>query len=366
MRNSKILRKGLAIATSVAMGLSILNAAPALAAEPELPAPDRVDTVPTPTQPEIDNIEHLYPGARKKYDLYTRDKVRVKVWEYGKSPKKAETIVMTGGYPWASNGLDMFARILATQYHVVRYDHRASGESSHPKGAHMYKLERLANEMYDVIRHTAGNKPVHVFGEAWGAFIASQVSHQYRGSIRSLTSLGAPSIDLAGNLYARDKASGDVAAQLEAAKQMSGLWYIWLMRGTNKNHPSATQQFLKKTLLESGLVADIMNAPMSFMSGDFNTQTNWMDMRYGIYLYREAFIDHWEHPAYDYLHIPVVHFLNMKNDFIETDYLVKGLEERTPHYIRHDLTSDHLTWVTYVNTLLEYINQSINTWKRLY
>jgi len=46
-------------------------------------------------------------------------------------------------------GLDVFARILATQYHVVRYDHRASGESSHPKDANMYKLERLADEMYE-------------------------------------------------------------------------------------------------------------------------------------------------------------------------------------------------------------------------
>jgi len=196
--------------------------------------------------------------------------------------------------------------------------------------------------------------------------LPSQVSHQYRGSIRSLTSLGAPSIDLAGNIYARDQESGNLKDRMEAAKQMSGLWYIWLMRGSSKDNPSAAQQFLKKTLLESGLVADIMNGPLSYMSGDFNTTTNWMDMRYGIYLYREAFIDHWENPAYDYLHIPVVHFIHMENDFIETDYLVKGLKERTPHYIRHDITSDHLTWVTYVNTLLEYINQSINTWKRLY
>lgn len=367
MRNSKIMRQGLALATSITLGVGVLGVAPAVASEDELPAPGRVSTVPTPNQPDIDNIEHLYPGARKEHFIRTRDNVRIHVWEYGKSARQADTVIMTGGYPWTSSGLDVFARILATKYHVVRYDHRASGKSGHPEEPYMYKLERVADEMYDVIRATtAGKNKVHVFGEAWCPFIASQVAHQYPGSIRTITSLGAPSIDMAGNIYARDMENGDLPAKLAGKRQMAALWYIWLMRGSGTKKPSPVLKGLRKVLLESGLVPSLLNAPLGFMAGDFVAPSDWKDMRYGVHLYREGFVDHWEKPAYDYLNVPVVHFVHMANDPIETEYLVKGLEKRVPHYIRHDIKSDHLSWVTYLNTLIDYVHQSVSTYHRLH
>ena len=51
---------------------------------------------------------------------------------------------------------------------------------------------------------------MHVFGEAWCPFIAAQLTWQMgkKSPIATLTSLGAPSIDLAANLYHHTMQSG--------------------------------------------------------------------------------------------------------------------------------------------------------------
>ena len=177
-----------ALATSIALVMAPTNAF----AEP---VEGSVDTIETETSPELSTIQKLYPDPVHKF-VPTKDGMKVSVFEYGPSPAKAETIIMTGGWPWTSSGMDAFARVLATKYHVVRYDQRGSGESSHPKEENMYTFQALANEMLAVIRHTTlpGQK-VHVFGEAWCPFIASQRTYVPRHH-HTITSLGAPPLTL--------------------------------------------------------------------------------------------------------------------------------------------------------------------------
>ena len=168
------------------------------------------------------------------------------VYEYGPSARTAETIVMTGGWPWNSSGMEPFAQVLATKFHVVRYDQRGSGQSSHPEDSNLYTMERLADEMLDVIHATTlPRQKVHVFGEAWCPFIAAQLTWQMgkKSPIATLTSLGAPSIDLAANLYHHTMQSGTPAKKVQARKQHAALSYIWFLHA----HPDLFEEYAVKT-----------------------------------------------------------------------------------------------------------------------
>lgn len=308
------------------------------------------------TTPDLSQIQKMYPDPVHK--LYpTRDGLKVSVFEYG-SKKGKDTIIMTGGWPWTSSGMDAFARVLASKYHVIRYDQRGSGESSHPDNERLYTMEALADEMLDVINATAKGQNIHVFGEAWCPFIASQLNYMYPGIITTITSLGVPSMDIAVIRHQQGAKSADVRERWRGKKQRAALEYIFIIE-------RSPEKFIKYAV-DTNILVNVTDKGVRALGGDFPGYTNNYDIVHGMHKYRIGFIEHWNNPQYDYLDIPVLHVLHMEYDFIETDYLLDDLEASTPHYIRHDITSDHLTWVTYVNTLLEYINQSINTWKRLY
>jgi len=197
-----------ALSTAAALTLGLVTG-PTPAAQ-AVPVDGSVTTTDTNTAPDTSGVTPLYRAPRHRL-VTTRDKLKVSVYEYGPSARTAETIVMTGGWPWNSSGMEPFAQVLATKFHVVRYDQRGSGQSSHPEDSNLYTMERLADEMLDVIHATTlPRQKVHVFGEAWCPFIAAQLTWQMgkKSPIATLTSLGAPSIDLAANLYHHTMQSG--------------------------------------------------------------------------------------------------------------------------------------------------------------
>lgn len=154
-----------ALSTAAALTLGLVTG-PTPAAQ-AVPVDGSVTTTDTNTAPDTSGVTPLYRAPRHRL-VTTRDKLKVSVYEYGPSARTAETIVMTGGWPWNSSGMEPFAQVLATKFHVVRYDQRGSGQSSHPEDSNLYTMERLADEMLDVIHATTlPRQKVHVFGEAW-------------------------------------------------------------------------------------------------------------------------------------------------------------------------------------------------------
>lgn len=165
-----------ALSTAAALTLGLVTG-PTPAAQ-AVPVDGSVTTTDTNTAPDTSGVTPLYRAPRHRL-VTTRDKLKVSVYEYGPSARTAETIVMTGGWPWNSSGMEPFAQVLATKFHVVRYDQRGSGQSSHPEDSNLYTMERLADEMLDVIHATTlPRQKVHVFGEAWCPFIAAQLTWQ--------------------------------------------------------------------------------------------------------------------------------------------------------------------------------------------
>lgn len=347
-----------ALSTAAALTLGLVTG-PTPAAQ-AVPVDGSVTTTDTNTAPDTSGVTPLYRAPWHRL-VTTRDKLKVSVYEYGPSARTAETIVMTGGWPWNSSGMEPFAQVLATKFHVVRYDQRGSGQSSHPEDSNLYTMERLADEMLDVIHATTlPRQKVHVFGEAWCPFIAAQLTWQMgkKSPIATLTSLGAPSIDLAANLYHHTMQSGTPAKKVQARKQHAALSYIWFLHA----HPDLFEEYVVKT----HYMTNLSNAAMKYVGGDFNATLLNEDVHSGVNKYRIGFMTHWDHPEYDYIDIPVVHVLHMTNDFIETEYLLDGLEERTPHYMRHDINGDHMTWVTSMTTIIDYIYQTVQTYHQLY
>jgi NAD(P)-dependent dehydrogenase (short-subunit alcohol dehydrogenase family)/pimeloyl-ACP methyl ester carboxylesterase len=97
----------------------------------------------------------------------TGDGVRLAVTEQG--DPNARTIVLVHGYPDNSSMWDPVAELLASSFHVVRYDVRGTGESDAPAGREGYGLEHLAADLAAVVRATSRGRPVHVVAHDWGS-----------------------------------------------------------------------------------------------------------------------------------------------------------------------------------------------------
>ncbi len=282
--------------------------------------------------------------TRSRPGFTSFDGVQVSYFEYGPSADAAPTIVMTGGWPGDSSNQEPFAQQLAAKYHVVRYDQRGSGASDHPEGIDKYSLENLAGESGAVIDATAPGHPVHVYGEAWGPFIASEYAHLHpEGRVASLTSVGMPSVDLGQDALKR--AMIDPAKYPQVAPQLAVGSYWAVLQP--ERAPEA--------VIGTGLPTIAINILSYATSGDWDAlrnsdltrePTNAYDTSSGVNKYRALvrervlFGSH-----YDYLPIPQERLFQLEGDWIETDLLVDGLEQRTPHLVKKYVPGSHFDFM---------------------
>lgn len=272
------------------------------------------------------------------------DGVQVSYFEYGPSADEAPTIVFTGGWPTDSSKNEPFAHQMAAKYHVVRYDQRGAGASDHPTAIDKYSLENLAGEFGAVIDATAPGHPVHVFGEAWGAFIASEYAHLHpEGRVAPLTSVGAPSVDMW--LNAMRRAAIDPAKYPQLAAQLAALSYWAVLQ----------PEWAPETVIGTGLPTIGINIYTDVTNGDWDAlrnsdltrePTNVYDTSAGVNKYRALVRDRVLYGShYDYLPIPQVRLFQLDGDWIEADLAVDGLEQRTPHLVKQYVPGSHFQYM---------------------
>jgi pimeloyl-ACP methyl ester carboxylesterase len=149
--------------------------------------------------------------------------VDLAVTEAGDS--QAPAIVFVHGYPdtramWAP----VLAR-LAGGFHVVAYDVRGAGESSHPRGPAAYDLERLIEDFAAVLDAVSPDLPGHLVGHDWGGIQGWEIaaSPLLRGRLRSFTSIAGPSLEqVAAGTQARIR-RGQL---LSALARLRRSWYV--------------------------------------------------------------------------------------------------------------------------------------------
>jgi 3-oxoadipate enol-lactonase len=79
---------------------------------------------------------------------------------------------------------------LARRYRILRMDARGHGRSSTPPAGYLWSIERLAEDVAEVIA-AANSGPVHFAGASAGGIIGLQFAHDYPELVRSLTLIAA-------------------------------------------------------------------------------------------------------------------------------------------------------------------------------
>ncbi|MFD6157330.1 alpha/beta fold hydrolase [Nocardia sp. NPDC060256] len=254
--------------------------------------------------------------------------IPISIFEYGPSAEQAPTIVMTGGWPGSSEILELSARRLASDYHVVRYDHRGSGQSGHPTDTAAYTLENLAGEYGAVIDKTAPGRPIHNYGIAFGAWIAAEYQYRNPGRIVSLSSIGASSADLVHYALAED--FNDPSVYPPLAAQLGRIYYF-----AGFETPEVPEAFMRLGLAEPFLTA--------FMKLKGNPPVEWAnaDTVSGVQMYRantpERVI---RSPLCDYLTVPVMQVFQSPDDE-EGPLMITGLAQHTNNLWLTQIHGDH-------------------------
>ncbi|MGJ8515879.1 alpha/beta fold hydrolase [Carnimonas bestiolae] len=286
-----------------------------------------------------------------RHNFAKNGKQKISYFEYGPSAEEAPTVVITGGWPWDSSGFDNRSRLLAEMgLHVVRYDQRGSGASSHPHGVDAYSMPTLAEDLGAVLDATTPkDKKVYIFGEAWGPFIGCEYTNINPDRIASIISIGGPSLDVGfGTLIRLTKEAVNDHSLIEpVAKQWAALSYQFAI----------SIPVLPELLFATGIptvivnlvtmaAADALDALIKDPLSVIDQPTNVHDTIYGINKYRWFIYNRFPHPKYDYINVPLLKVFQLDDDFIETEILLDGLENQTPQLEVTHVSGNHLNFMS--------------------
>ena len=162
----------------------------------------------------------------------TSGDIELAVYTWGKPGKRRPTVVLVHGYPDAASVWKATAELLAERYHVVAYDVRGAGRSSHPQRIADYDLDHLVNDLAAVVDAVSPDKPVHLVCHDWGSIQCWEAvtTERMQGRIASYTSISGPSIDHAGYWIMNRLRSGSPEKMAQVARQLAHSWYIGMFQ----------------------------------------------------------------------------------------------------------------------------------------
>lgn len=136
---------------------------------------------------------------------------------FSEGDPKSDPVVLVHGYPDTHRVWDGVANRLAKTRYVVRYDVRGAGASEKPRTRSAYRLDRLADDLFNVLDGIG--RPVHLVGHDWGSIQGWEAVTDARaeGRISRYTSISGPSLDHVGRLLRRTSVAG----------QRRRSWYVF-------------------------------------------------------------------------------------------------------------------------------------------
>ncbi|TCO58473.1 SDR family oxidoreductase [Actinocrispum wychmicini] len=152
--------------------------------------------------------------------------VSLAVYEHGDPANP--TVLLIHGYPDDHAMWDGVVDALISRYHVVTYDVRGAGDSSHPRAVSQYRLEHLANDFFAVADAVSPAKPVHVVAHDWGSIQGWEAVTDPRAPARvaSYTTISGPSLDHIGMWIRRRMAKPSPRHVGQLLNQQLHSWYI--------------------------------------------------------------------------------------------------------------------------------------------
>ncbi|KRB76476.1 hypothetical protein ASE01_16105 [Nocardioides sp. Root190] len=153
----------------------------------------------------------------------TSDGLQLAVFEQGRP--EAPTVVLVHGYPDNHHVWDGVMAELATDFRVVAYDVRGSGESGVPTSRRGYRIDQLVDDLGRIIDAVSPDTPVHLVAHDWGSIQVwdGLTADRLGPRIRTFTSISGPSLDHAA-AWLRNNAAGAVPR----LRQLLASYYVGL------------------------------------------------------------------------------------------------------------------------------------------
>jgi pimeloyl-ACP methyl ester carboxylesterase len=131
---------------------------------------------------------------------------------------KDELVILLHGFPETSYMYkDLIKDISDSGYYCIAPNLRGYSEGARPQGRDNYTLDKLVNDVLEMINHT-GKEKLHLIGHDWGAVIGWQIAHDYPNKLLSWTALSVPHTNSFFNAILNDK------------EQKKKSYYMWLFQ----------------------------------------------------------------------------------------------------------------------------------------
>lgn len=172
--------------------------------------------------------------------------VTLAVREYGDRGAPVH-LLLIHGFP---DDQDLWPAVIAhlpTDWHVITYDVRGSGQSSRPEAVSAYETGLLADDFLAVVAATVPDgERFHVAAHDWGSIAFWDVLARagddpgLQERIASFTSASGPSLDHLGSLWATQ------GGKRKLMNQVGHSWYVWLFQSPRL--PELTWRRLQRML----------------------------------------------------------------------------------------------------------------------
>jgi pimeloyl-ACP methyl ester carboxylesterase len=279
------------------------------------------------------------------FTVQARD-VRLAVTVNG--PPDAPTVVFIHGYPDTKEEWNQVRERL-TDLRTVAYDVRGAGESTAPRRAAAYDLDRLADDLEAVLDELSPGESVHLVGHDWGGLQGWEfaTSPRFKGRLASYTAIAGPALDqvtaASRDLLARGRA-------LEWLLRIRYSWYILLLviPGLSgllwRLGPTRSQWRRRLGISEDSA------APSDYPSPSLRS-----DGANGAKLYRRNIPRRLRRPRVDATaHVPVQLIIPTRDQFIPLAYY-EHAERHAPGMRRHEIEAGHWVQLTHPEVVAEWI-----------
>lgn len=261
-------------------------------------------------------------------------------------------VVLVHGYPDTHAVWDGVAARLAERFHIVRYDVRGAGASSHPAGTAWYALEHLVADLRAVLEEAAPGGPVHLVGHDWGSIQAWEAVCTMPERFASFTSISGPCLDHVGH-WLRSRLARPSPRNLRmAAEQAVRSWYIsWFQ-----------VPVLPEALWRAGLAQPLRRilrrGAGPLRHGNRPSGTSAADAVAGLGLYRANVRARLREPQERRTDVPTQVIVPMRDVFV-SPYLVGGLRAWAPNLTLRRIEAAHWVPRTHPSVIARWVSEHI-------
>jgi pimeloyl-ACP methyl ester carboxylesterase len=277
------------------------------------------------------------------------DGVQLAVWE---TAAKGPTVVLVHGFPDTHALWDLVAARLVSDFHIVAYDVRGSGESGTPRDTTAYRMRHLVADVVAVLDAASPDQPVHLVGhdwgsvQAWDAVLREKSDPRLHGRIASYTSISGPCLDHLAAWAGRAR-QGSLRDRLDVLSQGLRSWYVYAFQIPRLPEWVLPRIGLRRVIARGEHMEQSHFAP-SLVD----------DARHGLSLYR-ANIRHRERaPAGLSTDVPVQLIVPTRDPYLSSA-IYRGLRELVPHLTWVDIDARHWVVRTHADDIASLIAEFV-------